>query len=103
MKRERTIPFAIAAAVFILACAVLYMFSHGTYYKYNDWAIVGKHINNVCKLYGEFDINEPRYAAYYIYTDKSDFHSGHIDHYYYMEIDEYGIVTRVYDGCQPAG
>ena len=42
-------------SVLLLGCAVLFAVSHGTYYKYNDWYILGNDINKVVERYGSFD------------------------------------------------
>ena len=34
-------------SVVLLGCAVLFAVSHGTYYKYNDWYILGNDIKGV--------------------------------------------------------
>jgi hypothetical protein len=42
-------------------------------------------------------------VAYYIYKDNGPIMPDHLDHYYYMEYDENGIIYKVYDGCAPGG
>lgn len=93
----------------LLFCAVwVFTLSHGTYYKYNDWRIVGQSIHAVEEKYGEFDLgavteHTAGWAAYYIYTDNGPVMPDYLEHYYYMEYDEHGVVYRVYGGCQPGG
>jgi len=93
----------------LLLCAVLlYVSSHSTYYKYNDWFILHSNIHMVEQKYGEFDLgeikdNEKGRAAYYIYTNNGPIMPDHMKHYYYMEYDEWGVIYNVYDGLQPGG
>ncbi len=39
----------------LLVVVILYAFSHSTYYRYNDWAILQSNIHMVGQKYGEFD------------------------------------------------
>lgn len=83
--------------VVIIAMGVFY-FSHSTYWKYNDWWIVGNDIDSVEKKYGEFDINLEYRKAYYIGKDNSIIMPSNLEKYYWIEIDDNGIVTKVYKG-----
>ncbi len=92
----------------ILCAVLLYVSSHSTYYKYNDWFILQSNIHKVEQKYGKFDLgeikdNEKGRAAYYIYTDNGPIMPDHMKHYYYMEYDEWGVIYNVYDGLQPGG
>lgn len=94
-------------SVFV-AILVLYWSSHSTYYKYNDWEIIGSSIYSVKESYGEFDLgeiheNKSGRVAYYIYKDTGPILPDSLDHYYYIDYDENGIVYNVFDGCQPGG
>jgi len=65
-------------------------------------------IYTVEQKYGEFDLgkikdNAKGRVAYYIYTDNGPIMPDHLDHYYYMEYDERGVIYNVYDGVQPGG
>ncbi|MDE6251387.1 MAG: hypothetical protein K2M78_01935 [Lachnospiraceae bacterium] len=71
-------------------------FSHSTYWKYNDWWIVGNDIDNVEKRYGEFDFDYGNRKAYYIGKDDAMIMPSHSPQYYWMELDDNGIVTQVY-------
>ncbi len=56
----------------LLACTVLFVLSHGSYYKYNDWLILGSDIDTVIEKYGEYDIGCIKQGnsgkiGYYIY------------------------------------
>ena len=87
---------------------ILYTISHSTYYKYNDWSILQNSIYEVEEKYGDFDLgqireNQKGSVGYYIYTDNIPIMPDHLDHFYYMQYDENGIVYNVYDGCQPGG
>ena len=89
--------------IILLIALILFKVSHSTCYKYNDWLILQSNIYMIEQKYGVFDLgtineNQAGRAAYYIYTDnKSD-----DQHYYYMEYDEWGVVYKVYEACQPA-
>ena len=84
------------------------MFSHGETNKYNDWWIVGNEITDVEKRYGEFDVGEYEEGysgevAYFLFEDSGGLMSYHSPLYYYMQYDEYGIVTHVYVGGSYGG
>ncbi len=89
--------------IILLITLTLFKVSHSTCYKYNDWLILQSNIYMIEQKYGVFNLgtineNQAGRAAYYIYTDnKSD-----DQHYYYMEYDEWGVVYKVYEACQPA-
>lgn len=92
----------------LLVVTILYVSSHSTYYKYNDWSILQSNIYEIEQKYGEFDLGEIKEkqkgrVAYYIYTDNGPIMPDHLEHYYYMEYDEWGVIYNVYDGCQPGG
>ena len=92
----------------LLACTVLFVLSHGSYYKYNDWLILGSDIDTVIEKYGEYDIGCIKQGnsgkiGYYIYTDNGPIMPDHLPHYYYIYYDENGIVYEVYDGTAPGG
>lgn len=58
--------------------------------------------------YGEFDLgeiqeNQKGKVAYYIYTDDGPIMPDHLEHYYYMEYDGWGVIYDVYDACAPGG
>ena len=42
-------------------------------------------------------------VAYYIYRDDGWIMPDHLPHYYYIEYDENGLATKVYDGVAPGG
>lgn len=95
-------------SIFISAADTLFLCSHSTYYKYNDWIILNSNINMVRKKYGEFDYghiekNKSGTVGYYIYTDNSPIMPDHLKHYYYMEYDSWGMIYRVYESCEVGG
>lgn len=97
-----------SAIACIIISSVLFISSHSTYIKYNDWWVLGNTVERIERRYGEFDLFEYRHGvsgkvAYYIYTDNSGFLPDHLKHYYYIEYNEQGIATRVYDACAPGG
>ena len=82
--------------------------SHSTYYKYNDEWVIGNKITEVENRYGKFDLGEfvkgkSGKVGYYIYKDDSLFLPDYLQHYYYIEFDENGIVYNVQDGCARGG
>lgn len=88
--------------IVLLIGAAVFIFSHSTYYKFNDWTILGANINMVQKKYGEFDFGEIKErqkgtVGYYIYTDNGPIMPDHLPHYYYIEYDEWGMVYKVCD------
>ena len=87
-------------SVVLLGCAVIFAVSHGTYYKYNDWYILGNDINKVVERYGEFDkgsveIDRSGSIRYYIYEDNGPIMPNYLDYYYCIDYDENGIVYKV--------
>ena len=87
-------------SVVLLGCAVLFAVSHGTYYKYNDWYILGNDINKVVERYGKFDkgsveIDRSGSIRYYIYEDNGPIMPNYLDYYYCIDYDENGIVYKV--------
>lgn len=58
------------------------------------------------RFYGDLDAyqeGESNRVSCFIYTDNGPVMPDHLDHYYYIEYDEQGVVYNVYDGCQPGG
>lgn len=91
-----------------LALLILFIASHSIYYKYNDWFIMGNHIDTVQKKYGDFDMGvvesgKAGRVAYYLYTDNGPIMPDHLKQYYYIKFDENGIVYSIEEGCQPGG
>ena len=91
-----------------LVVTILYGTSRSTYYKFNDWIILQSNIHLIEQKYGDFDLgeikeNQKGWVAYYIYTDDGPIMPDHLEHYYYMEYDEWGVIYDVYDACAPGG
>ena len=106
--KRKSVIISISVNFVLIAITVLYTISHSTYYKYNDWSILQNSIYEVEEKYGDFDLgqireNQKGSVGYYIYTDNIPIMPDHLDHFYYMQYDENGIVYNVYDGCQPGG
>ena len=104
--RKNIIRFIIS--VIFLSLTILFICSHKTYYKYNDWVILRNTIYQVQEMYGEFDIGtivdgQCGLVGYYIYTDNGPIMPDHLDHFYYIEYDEQGMILRVYNGCSIGG
>lgn len=108
LKKNRNRLLILVIVVISALLIVLYIMSHSTYYKFNDWYVLQNNISNVKDRYGQFDIGDykngkPGRVGYYIYTDNGLIMPDHLKHYYYIEYDEQGAVERVYDACQPGG
>ena len=106
-KPIKIISVLLSLDVILFAVSLTFALSHPTYYKYNDWKIIGSHISEVQKRYGDFDVGNVRTGqqgevGYYIYTDDSPIMPDHLSHYYYIHYDENGIVDGVKDSI-PAG
>lgn len=92
----------IVLALLLVSC-VMFFLSHKTYYKYNDWWIIGRSYDEVVKRYGEFDCEYGLEKGYYIGKDNSIVMSSHQDYYYWMSFNENGIITEVYIAAKPGG
>ena len=100
------VPFILS--VVLLGGTLLFVASHPTYYKYNDWTVLGQDIHWIQERYGDFDYGEIREGqrgevGYYIYTDNGPIMPDHLPHYYWIWYDEQGVVYEVYDGCAKGG
>ena len=107
-KSIKSTVISLVIGIFLLAVLILFIASHSTYYKYNDWTILQSNIRVVQQKYGDFDLgtirdNQAGKVAYYIYTDNGPIMPDHLKHYYYMEYDEWGMIYKVYESCQPGG
>lgn len=107
-KSIKSTVISLVISIFLLAVLILFIASHSTYYKYNDWTILQSNIRVVQQKYGDFDLgtirdNQAGKVAYYIYTDNGPIMPDHLKHYYYMEYDEWGMIYKVYESCQPGG
>lgn len=108
MKSIRSSIVSLVVSSLLLLTLVTFVASHPTYYKYNDWLILGSDISKVQQKYGDFDLgvvtdNKAGKVAYYIYTDNGPIMPDHLKHYYYIEYDEHGSVDKVYEASQPGG
>ena len=107
-KSIKSTVISLVISIFLLAVLILFIASHSTYYKYNDWTILQSNIRVVQQKYGDFDLgtirdNQAGKVAYYIYTDNGPIMPDHLKHYYYMEYDEWGMIYKVYESCKPGG
>ena len=107
-KSIKSTVISLVIGIFLLAVLILFIASHSTYYKYNDWTILQSNIRVVQQKYGDFDLgtirdNQAGKVAYYIYTDNGPIMPDYLKHYYYMEYDEWGMIYKVYESCQPGG
>ena len=101
MKKRKKLLLGACVAIFIEALFILFWASHQTYYKYNDWWIVGKTEEEIVERYGEFDEIWGKSKAYFIYVDNGWIMPDHQHHFYHIEFDSTGIATKVYDGLAP--
>ncbi len=109
-KKKSKKMYAISAltSFLVIVCFGIFLESHQTTFKYNDWEMLNSNINDIQNKYGEFDIGEIQEGksgrvGYYIYTDDGPIMPDYLKHYYYIRYDENGIVYEVYDSCQPGG
>lgn len=107
-KAARVRRILLSFDIVLFACSLVFVLSHSTYYKYNDWAIINSNINSVYERYGTFDkgtVQEGKSgrAGYYIYTDNGPIMPDHMEHYYWIYFDENGKVYKVEDSLPPGG
>lgn len=106
--KSKGVVVSLGINIALITTIIMYSVCHSTYYKYNDLYIVGSHISKVEQRYGQFDLirerdNKKGVAAYYIYTDNGPIMPDHLEHYYYMEYNEQGVIYKVYEGVQLGG
>ncbi|MDE6743663.1 MAG: hypothetical protein K2J95_07300 [Lachnospiraceae bacterium] len=107
-KATRIIELLLSLDIILFAYSFIFVLSHSTYYRYNDWAILNSDINSVINKYGVFDVGSIQEGkagcvGYYIYTDNVWIMPDHLDHYYWIFFDENGTVYRVEDSLPPGG
>ena len=100
-KRKKVIVIISVLALFTFSG--LYFLSHKTSLKYNDWLVVGHSYQEVKERYGEFDIKYEHSVAYRINDGNQMIMSSRLPEYYWMVLDDEGIVTRVYVDTKPGG
>lgn len=101
--KNRTKKFLILSiSAIMLTAVVLFISSHSTHIKYNDWWIVGNSIDNIKKRYGEFDFSNFRQGyrngascGYYVGNDRYALICDNAEYYYIMYYDSNGVVTDV--------
>ncbi|MBD5087301.1 MAG: hypothetical protein HDT30_00595 [Clostridiales bacterium] len=106
-KSKKRISIFLIIGIALLSSVIVFLSSHATYYKYNDWWIIGRSISEIESKYGEFDFGEFKAntsgkVGYYIYMDNGLIMPDYLKHYYYIENNE-GIANKVYDACQTGG
>ena len=87
----------------IVVCVILFFLSHSTYWKYNDWWIIGRHYTEVEDFYGEFDRDLGNKKGYFIKEDDSMIMPSYRGTYYWMIHNEEGIITEVFVKELPGG
>lgn len=107
-KHIKALSVLLSIDVILFAFSLVFILSHPTYYKYNDWEIIGSHISNVQNRYGKFDVGTVRTGhqgevGYYIYTDDGPIMPDHLPHYYYIHYDENGVVDSVKESVSVGG
>lgn len=110
-KREESIKqkaFLMVIDVIAFLCTLVFVLSHSTYYKYNDWWILASDIHSVQERYGEFDkgrIEDGKSGcvAYFIYHDYGPVMPDNLDHFYYIYYDECGLVNKVEERMSEGG
>lgn len=104
----KTSVISLTISIILLTLIIVFYLSHSTYYKYNDWYILGNNISKVQEKYGTFDFGKYQKGkkgrvGYYIYTDNGPIMPDHLDHYYYIDYDEDGVIYNVQDAPQKGG
>lgn len=79
-----------------IAIGLLYASSHSTYYKYNDWWIIGKTAAEIEKRYGKFDSVHGNDLAYLIDGFYFEFDPDGMDEYYHIIFDDNGFASYVF-------
>lgn len=102
MRNKKKV-ICIVLFVLLLSSCVASFLSHSTYYKYNDWWIIGRSYDEIVKRYGEFDYDNGREKGYYIGKDDGPIMPSHQDIYYWVWFDENGIATKVCIANAPGG
>lgn len=59
-KSIKSTVISLVIGIFLLAVLILFIASHSTYYKYNDWTILQSNIRVVQQKYGDFDLGTIR-------------------------------------------
>lgn len=59
-KSIKSTVISLVISIFLLAVLILFIASHSTYYKYNDWTILQSNIRVVQQKYGDFDLGTIR-------------------------------------------
>lgn len=59
-KSIKSTVISLVISIFLLAVLILFIASHSTYYKYNDWVILQSNIYVVQQKYGDFDLGTIR-------------------------------------------
>ncbi len=75
-RQVKTSLLSVVISVLVLISVIIFISSHSTYYKYNDWWILKNNICNVLERYGESDLGtftegKSGCVGYYIYRQWS--------------------------------
>ncbi len=107
-KKDKKKLYNICSLISLTAiiCFGIFLASHKTSFKYNDWKIINSNINSIQEKYGKFDIggikqNQEGWAGYYIYTDTGPVMPDNLKHYYRMDYDVWGVIYKVSDSVSP--
>lgn len=97
-KKVKKILVIFACIIIIVIILCMYSCSHACCWKYNDWWIVGRHVDEVEERYGEFYYVGGSSRAYYIGSDYRSILPRTNENLYWMEVNDEGIVTNVFVG-----
>jgi hypothetical protein len=107
LTKKRLIIFGVI--LFLIASVIIYFCLHPTYWKYNDYWIIGKHYTAIEKRYGEFDVlwtipgkTEPAVGFYEEESIIRDYLGGQ-KLYYIVSFDDYGIAEEIEENNFPGG
>lgn len=103
IRKKKAIVITIVCILVLIVLVSLYLLSHKTSIKYNDWLVVGHSYQQVKARYGEFDIEYEHSVAYKLNDGNQIIMPSHLPEYYWMVFDDDGIIIKVYVDTIPGG
>ncbi|MCL2108849.1 MAG: hypothetical protein FWH20_05835 [Oscillospiraceae bacterium] len=95
--------------VAITAFIGLFIASHSTYFKYNDWWIIGQNAEKIEARYGQFEASLkhphsefPKQGFYEIFSISRHYLGGQRE-YFIVIFDDFGIAIETRRGGYPGG
>ncbi len=96
MVKKKKIIIILSIVFITIMCGIVYLLLHPTHYKYCDMWIIGKTLEQVEGVYGEFDYIEKTRAGYFTHME------GGTRCYYWMNYEN-GVIYKVNMGCERGG